>query len=89
MKQNVGMIDRIFRLVAGVILLSLTQILEGDIRWVGLIGIVPILTAAMGFCPLYCPFKINTSGCCGGEKKDSGSCCGGKACDSKTDAPSA
>lgn len=87
MKQNVGTIDRIIRVLAGVVLLSLTQILEGDIRWVGLIGIVPLLTAAMGFCPLYCPFKLNTTGRCGGEKKE-GPCCGGGSCgtDDKKDA---
>ena len=88
MKHNVGMADRIFRLVAGVVLLSLTQVLEGDIRWVGLIGIVPILTAAFGFCPMYCPFKINTS-CCKGTDKESGSCCGAAACGPKDGAPTA
>lgn len=77
MKQNVGKIDRIVRVVAGLALLSLLFILEGSARYIGLIGIIPLATAAMGFCPLYCPLKINT--CCtkDGEK----ACCGGGACD--------
>lgn len=69
MQQNVGKIDRIVRVVAGLGLLSLLFILEGDMRWVGLIGVVPLATAAMGFCPLYCPLKINTN-CCGSCSKD-------------------
>ncbi|MFA7276171.1 MAG: DUF2892 domain-containing protein [Pseudobdellovibrionaceae bacterium] len=89
MKQNVGTADRIIRLVAGVILLSLTVILEGDVRWIGLIGIVPILTAAAGFCPMYCPLNVDTTSCCGPKNESccakdgssaapkSGSCCGG------------
>ena len=83
MKHNVGKIDRIVRVIIGLGLLSLLFILEGDARFIGLIGLVPLGTAAMGFCPLYCPFKINTT-CCASEK---GGCCGGGKCD--TDKPDA
>ena len=76
MKQNVGKIDRIVRVVAGVALRSLLVLPDGPVRFNGLIGLVPLATAAMGFCPLYCPFKISTV--CAGEGK--GSCCGGKSC---------
>ncbi|MDY0029041.1 MAG: DUF2892 domain-containing protein [Pseudobdellovibrionaceae bacterium] len=77
MKQNVGKIDRIVRVVAGLALLSLFFVLEGDAHYLGLIGLIPLATAAMGFCPLYCPLKLSTV--CEGEKK--GACCGGGACD--------
>ncbi|HPQ51216.1 MAG: DUF2892 domain-containing protein [Alphaproteobacteria bacterium] len=82
MKQNVGKIDRIVRVVAGVGLLSLFFILEGDLHWIGLIGLVPLATAAMGWCPMYCPLKISTV--CVGEGGKS--CCGGGACKTR-DAP--
>jgi hypothetical protein len=62
MKTNVGTIDRILRVVLGLALIALT--LTGTIGVWGWIGVVPLLTAAMGFCPLYtvlgfssCPVK--------------------------------
>ena len=61
-KSNVGGIDRILRIVIGLALIALT--LTGTIGVWGWIGVVPLLTAAMGFCPLYtvlgfssCPMK--------------------------------
>jgi len=62
MKSNVGGIDRILRIVIGLALIALT--LTGTIGVWGWIGVVPLLTAAFGFCPLYtvlgfssCPMK--------------------------------
>jgi hypothetical protein len=62
MKTNVGGIDRILRTVIGLALIALT--LTGTIGVWGWIGVVPLLTAALGFCPLYtvlgfssCPMK--------------------------------
>lgn len=62
MKTNVGGIDRILRAVIGLGLIALT--LAGTIGVWGWIGVVPLLTAALGFCPLYtvlgfssCPMK--------------------------------
>lgn len=93
MKQNIGHCDRVIRIVAGVILLSLIFILDGDIRWVGLIGVVPLLTAGLGFCPLYCPLKMDTTKCCSTKSdaadKKADSCCGGGTCHGKDDAPAA
>ncbi len=60
MNKNVGSGDRLVRVVVGVAILSLIWLLHGNVRWLGLIGIVPLLTAAMGFCPLYLPFGIRT-----------------------------
>lgn len=51
MKTNVGGIDRILRIVLGVVLIALT--LSGTIGIWGWIGLVLLLTAAIGFCPLY------------------------------------
>lgn len=60
MKANVGKVDRIIRLILGIILLALLFILDGNIRYIGLLGIVLIFTAIVSWCPLYIPFKINT-----------------------------
>lgn len=60
MKANVGSIDRALRVVVGIGLLSLLFLLDGEARWYGLIGIVPLLTAGIGFCPLYSILGVNT-----------------------------
>ena len=61
MQCNVGGVDKTARIVVGIVLLSLVFLLPGDGRWLGLIGIVPLATGLMGWCPLYLPFKINTA----------------------------
>jgi hypothetical protein len=60
MKTNVGSIDRAVRIVAGLVLLSAVFLLPAPTRWFGLIGLVPLLTAAVGFCPLYTLLGVNT-----------------------------
>ena len=59
MKANVGGIDRIVRGVAGVGLIAWA--LMGGPVWAW-IGVVPLLTAAIGWCPAYVPFGISTCG---------------------------
>jgi hypothetical protein len=50
MKLNVGGIDRILRIVVGLALIA-WALLGGPIwAW---IGVVPLATGAVGFCPLY------------------------------------
>jgi hypothetical protein len=56
--QNVGNIDRILRIVAGLVLLSLIFI--GPKTWWGLLGIVPLATAFMRTCPAYSILGVNT-----------------------------
>jgi hypothetical protein len=63
MTINVGSIDRTIRIILGIVLLSLVFLLEGGIRFIGLIGIIPLLTAAVRNCPLYS--LIGTSTCQG------------------------
>jgi hypothetical protein len=60
MERNVGGVDKAIRIVVGLGLLSLLFLLPGGMRWLGLIGLVPLLTAAMGFCPLYSLLGIRT-----------------------------
>lgn len=58
MTQNVGKIDRIVRIVIGVVIISIGFLYQS---WWGAIGIIPIITGALGWCPAYLPFKINTN----------------------------
>jgi hypothetical protein len=60
MNVNVGGIDRTLRMVAGLAILSLFFILEGNARYWGLVGIVPLLTGFFRFCPVYPMLGINT-----------------------------
>lgn len=58
MIRNEGTIDRLVRVVAGLVLLSLVFI--GPKTWLGLIGLVPLVTGLAGYCPLYRVFGIGT-----------------------------
>ena len=58
MTRNEGNLDRILRLVLGIILLSLVFV--GPKTMWGLIGIIPLATAFIGWCPLYAIFGIST-----------------------------
>ena len=61
MVQNVGGIDKAIRVIVGLALLSLLFLVEGNARWWGLIGIVPILTVVMGWCPAYALLGLSTN----------------------------
>jgi len=60
MKCNVGTIDRVIRAVLGLILIGI-GFSSGNMI-VGLIGLIPLGTAVISFCPLYPLLGINT-GC--------------------------
>lgn len=63
MTRNIGSIDRILRIVVGIILLGIAIFRPGTgYDWVGWIGIVPLLTAIIGWCPAYSLFGIDTCG---------------------------
>ncbi|WP_022962465.1 YgaP family membrane protein [Halopseudomonas pelagia] len=58
MKTNMGATDRIIRIVVGVVLIALVFV-GPQIVW-GWIGIVPIVTALIGYCPAYSLLGIKT-----------------------------
>lgn len=58
MKSNVGGIDRILRIVLGLVLIGLAA--TGTVGLWGWIGIVPLATGAIGWCPPYALFGWNT-----------------------------
>ena len=60
MKKNVGGADKVMRIVVGLALLSLVFVLEGNARWWGLVGLLPLLTGITGYCPTYMPFGFST-----------------------------
>nr|MBN2276167.1 DUF2892 domain-containing protein [candidate division Zixibacteria bacterium] len=57
MKTNIGGLDRLIRIIVGVIIIALGYAYGS---WWGLLGIIPILTAVTGLCCLYVPFGIST-----------------------------
>ena len=59
MNLNVGGIDRILRIIAGLVILGAGYYFKS---WWGLVGIVPLLTATFRFCPAYLPIGLNTCG---------------------------
>ena len=69
MNTNVGNLDKTVRIIVGLALLSLLAWGDGNMKWFGLIGIVPLATAFMGWCPLYTLLGVNT--CPLGGKKPS------------------
>ncbi len=59
--KNVGGIDRIARIVVGLaLILGFFLFPESGLRWVFLIGIVPLATGLMQTCPLYSIIGLNT-----------------------------
>ena len=60
MTINIGTVDKAIRLVLGLILLSILFLADGNAKWLGLIGLVPIITAVVGWCPLYNMLGIST-----------------------------
>lgn len=60
MKSNIGTVDRILRIVVGLGLLSI--IFVGPQTLWGLVGLVPLVTALVGFCPAYRLLGICTTG---------------------------
>ena len=58
MKQNAGSLDRILRIVAGLLLIGLAA--TGTVGVWGWIGVVPLATGLFGFCPAYTLLGINT-----------------------------
>lgn len=58
MKPNEGTIDRVLRVVVGLGVLSLAFV-GPQTPW-GYVGVVPLATGLIGFCPLYAMLGINT-----------------------------
>jgi hypothetical protein len=66
MKVNVGSLDRVLRIVAGLALIGLA--VTGTIGAWGWIGVLPLVTGLFRFCPAYGLFGIDTCPASGGRK---------------------
>lgn len=77
MKQNVGSVERIIRIIAGAVILSLAFV-GPKTPW-AFLGIVPLATGLIGWCPPYALLGFSTCGKAGSCSTNSAgsSCCGG------------
>lgn len=57
MKKNVGNADRIIRILIGLAVILIGVIFNS---WWGALGLLPIITAFVRWCPAYMPFGIST-----------------------------
>jgi uncharacterized integral membrane protein len=64
MQKNVGSLDRVIRILFAVVvaLLYFTNQISGTLALIlGILGIVLLATAVVGFCPIYWPLKLSTT----------------------------
>ncbi|MCX7879772.1 MAG: DUF2892 domain-containing protein [Ignavibacteria bacterium] len=64
MKKNMGSFDRTLRIMLAIviaILIALKQLTGLSAIIFGIVAVVFLITSAIGWCPLYCPLKINTA----------------------------
>ena len=57
MKHNVGGIDRALRIIVGLVAVGWGVYAQ---NWWGAIGLIPLLTGAIGWCPAYLPFGLSS-----------------------------
>jgi hypothetical protein len=57
MEKNIGKTDKLIRVVAGLVIIALGFYFKS---WWGLIGLVPLLTASISWCPLYIMLGCST-----------------------------
>lgn len=67
MRTNVGKTDRTVRILLGAGMLVVFFWAGGDLRWLGLLGLIALLTGIIGTCPIYSLLGTNTCE----QKKDS------------------
>lgn len=58
MKTNEGNLDRLLRIVAGLALIGLAA--TGKVGMWGYVGVIPLATGAIGWCPAYTLLGVNT-----------------------------
>ena len=57
MKCNTGKTDRVLRVILGLVIIAIGWFYQS---WWGVIGIIPVFTATIGWCPVYLPFGLST-----------------------------
>ncbi|WP_041766555.1 YgaP family membrane protein [Psychromonas ingrahamii] len=64
MKNNVGGIDRALRIIVGLVVIAAGVYFQ---NWWGAVGLIPLFTGSMRWCPAYLPFGI--SSCASGKSE--------------------
>lgn len=64
MQRNIGRADKFIRVVGGVLLFSLALVLPSYLKLFGLLGLIPLVTAFVRWCPLYALFELSTCTTC-------------------------
>ena len=57
MNKNVGKIDKWIRIILGIIVIAIGLYFQS---WWGALGLIPIATGLINWCPLYLPFGLST-----------------------------
>jgi hypothetical protein len=57
MEGNVGDTERMARILVGLVIVGLGLMFSS---WWGIVGLIPVFTGIMGWCPAYLPFGIST-----------------------------
>jgi hypothetical protein len=60
MTTNESVLDRVVRITAGFLLLSFFFLIDGNLRWLALVGVPLLVTGLIGWCPAYRLFGIRT-----------------------------
>jgi hypothetical protein len=69
-EKNVGYYESLARIGGGILLISMAAFYgDGKGDWIGWIGLVPLFSGVIGFCPVYKMLGINTCGSDDGKKK--------------------
>ena len=58
MEKNIGNTDRIVRIILGILILAAGIYYQS---WLGVIGLIPLITGLINYCPLYSLLKISTA----------------------------
>ena len=67
MKCNVGGMDRRLRIIVGLAVIAVGVYYQ---NWLGAIGLIPLLTGAIGWCPVYLPFGLNSAKSCKNKEQE-------------------
>lgn len=59
--KNIGSLDQVVRIVLSFVIFGLFFVLEGNLRWLAVVGFVPFVTGLLRFCPVYRILGLNTA----------------------------
>ena len=60
MRSNIGAGDAVFRIALGLVVFTGMFVFDGRLWWLGLFGLIPLVTGIFSWCPIYSVFGINT-----------------------------